>query len=312
MMNSLDGDWAGAAVFLAVARAGSMLGGAQSVGMSQPSVTRVIRALEESAGQRLFVRHARGVRLTHVGEALLVHVERAEDSLRHFQRVARGKAAVEGSLRIATTEFLGVEVLAPRLQELRELFPRLRLELVLQNTASDLTRGDADVAVRLFRPKQPELVTRRVATLGLGMYASQDYVARRGAPHSMDELLEHELIGYDPRGPMAGLYAQLDARLSPTAFAAGTDCLSAQVALARGGFGIAALQVGFAQRYPELVQVLTELPLPRADAWLVTHEDLKDSGHVRAAFDWLERVMVEYEQSENAGAERRSTHGKRR
>jgi DNA-binding transcriptional LysR family regulator len=288
-------DWASASVFLAVARSGSMLAGAKALGMSQPSVSRAIQHLEDGAGQRLFVRHARGVRLTPVGEALRLHVERAESSLHHFQRVARGKATVEGTLRIATTEFLGVEVFAPRLHELRELFPRLRLELVLENTASDLTRGEADVAVRLFRTQKPELVTRLVAHLELGMYASHDYVARRGAPETFDELFEHELIGYDPRGPMAGLYAQLDPRFAPSAFAVGTDCLSAQVALARGGFGIAALQVGFAQRYEELVRVLPELPLPRAEAWLVTHEDLKTSGHVRAAFDWLERVMVDYE-----------------
>jgi DNA-binding transcriptional LysR family regulator len=298
-------DWAGASVFLAVARAGSMLAGAKALGMSQPSVSRAIQHLEDGAGQRLFVRHARGVRLTPVGEALRLHVERAEASLHHFRRVARGKAAVEGTLRVATTEFLGVEVFAPRLHELRELFPRLRLELVLQNTASDLTRGEADVAVRLFRTHNPELVTRLVARLELGMFASRDYVERRGAPDTFEELFAHELIGYDPRGPMAGLSAQLDPRLSSKAFAVGTDCLSAHIALARGGFGIAALQVGFAQRYEELVRVLPDLPLPRAEAWLVTHEDLKHSGHVRAAFDWLERVMVDY-----AGSTARKPAGK--
>jgi DNA-binding transcriptional LysR family regulator len=297
-MNSLlDEDWASACVFLAVARAGSMLAAAKTLARSQPSISRVIHRLEEQSGQRLFVRHARGVRLTHVGEALLAHAERADASLRHFERIARGKAGVEGTLRIATTEFLGVEVLAPRLRELRDQFPRLRLEPVLQNTASDLTRGEADVAVRLFRTRKRELVTRRVARLELGMYASHDYIARRGAPRSFEDLFQHELIGYDSRGPMVGLYAQLDPRLGPKAFAVGSDCLSAQVALARGGFGIAALQVGFAQNYKELVRVLPDLPLPPAEAWLVTHEDLKKSGHVRAAFDWLERVLRDYEAS---------------
>jgi DNA-binding transcriptional LysR family regulator len=295
-MNSLsESDWENACVFLAVARTGSMLAGARALGMSQPSVTRAIRGLEQTAGQRLFVRHARGVRLTPTGEVLRAHAERAELSLQHFQRIARSKAEVEGVLRIATTEFLGVEVIAPRLHELRELFPRLRLELVLQNTASDLTRGDADVALRLFRTQKPELVTRLVAHLKLGLYASRSYIERRGAPATFDDLFSHELIGYDSRGPMAQLYAQLDPRFQANAFAVGTDCLSAHVALARCGFGIAGLQVGFAQHYPELVRILPELPLPPAEAWLVTHEDLKSSGHVRAAFDWLTRVMRDYE-----------------
>jgi DNA-binding transcriptional LysR family regulator len=201
---------------------------------------------------------------------------------------------VDGCLRIATTEFIGVEVLGPRLGELRELYPKLRLELVLQNLASDLSRGDADIAVRLFQPKQPALVTKWVTQLALGFFASQDYLARRGVPQSFEELLGHELIGYDPRGPFAQAGKALDPRLVPTCFAAGTDCLSAQVVLARFGFGIACLQVGFTKRYPELIRVFPEMPMPFADVWLVTHEDLRASGHVRAGFEWVEQVLLDY------------------
>jgi DNA-binding transcriptional LysR family regulator len=102
------------------------------------------------------------------------------------------------------------------------------------------------------------------------------------------------LVGYDPRGSMAASIAQFDARLSPSAFAVGTDCLSAQVALARAGFGAALLQQGFAMRYPELRRVFKGSPLPEAEVWLVTHEDLRASGRVRVGVDWLEGVLVEY------------------
>jgi DNA-binding transcriptional LysR family regulator len=287
-------DWDSARVFLAVARTGSMLAGGRALRLSQPSVTRVIQRLEEACGQRLFVRHARGVRLTQLGESLRVLAERAEAELASFQRVALAKSEVEGVLRIATTEFIGVEVLAPRLHELRESYPRLRFELVLQNQASDLVRGEADVAVRLFRPREAALVTKLVTRLALGFYASERYIDRRGAPHSLDELGGHELIGYDPRGPMAAGVAQYDARLAPSAFALGTDCLSAQLALARAGFGIAAMQQGFAMRYPELRRVFKGSPFPDVEVWLVTHEDLRASGRVRVGVDWLEAVLVEY------------------
>jgi DNA-binding transcriptional LysR family regulator len=294
-MNSLpDMDWESARVFLAVARAGSMLAGAKLLRLSQPSVTRVIQGLEEAAGQRLFVRHARGIRLTQLGESLRVLAERAEVELANFQRVAQALPQVEGVLRIATTEFIGVEVLAPRLHELREAYPRLRFELVLQNSASDLLRGDADIAVRLFRPREGALVTKLVTRLELGFYAAERYIERRGAPHTLDDIGGHDLIGYDPRGPMASSVTQLDARLAPSAFALGTDCLSAHVALARHGFGIAGMQVGFAQRYAELRRVLLGVALPEVEVWLVTHEDLRASGRVRAGVDWLERVLVEY------------------
>lgn len=293
-MHNSSLDWHAARVFLAVVRAGSMLAGARVLGSSQPSVTRVIQELERAAGQSLLVRHARGIRLTPLGEQLRAHAERAEAALQSFDRVARSKAEVEGCLRIATTEFIGVEVLGPRLSELRELYPKLRLELVLQNLASDLSRGEADIAIRLFRPKQPALVTKWVTKIAIGFFAAEDYLARRGTPTSFDELLTHDLIGYDPRGPLAHSAELLDPRLTPTFFAAGTDCLSAQVALARFGFGIACLQVGFAQRYPELRRVLPELPLPQAEVWLATHEDLRASGHVRAGFEWVEQVLLDY------------------
>jgi len=287
-------DWESARVLLAVVRGGSMMAAARALAMSQPTVSRMVQQLEHSCGQPLFIRHARGVRLSRVGAELLVHAERAEIAMASFERVARRKAEIDGVLRLTTSEFLGVEVLAPRLHELRELYPRLRLELLLQNVASDLTRGDADLALRLFRPSQPELVIKAVGHLELGLYASRAYLERRGSPENFDGLLCHDLIGFDPRGPMHALYERFDPRLVSERFALGTDCLSAQVALARGGFGIAGLQAGFARKYPELVRVLPELPMPRAEAWLVTHEDLRESGPVRAGFEWLERVMADY------------------
>jgi DNA-binding transcriptional LysR family regulator len=293
-MNKSLADWEAARVFLTVVRAGSMLAGARALGSSQPSVTRAIQRLEQAAGQTLLVRHARGIRLTPTGEQLRAHAERAEAALQSFDRVARSTHEVRGCLRIATTEFIGVEVLGPRLGELRELYPQLRLELVLQNVASDLARGDADVAVRLFRPKQPALVTKWVTKLGIGFFAAEEYLAKHPAPRSLEDLLTLELIGYDPRGPFGSSAQLIDPRLTPASFAVGTDCLSAQVALCRFGFGVACLQVGFAQRYPELRRVVPDLPLPEVDVWLVTHEDLRSSGHVRAGFEWLESVLLEY------------------
>ncbi|HET9959122.1 MAG TPA: LysR family transcriptional regulator [Polyangiaceae bacterium] len=287
-------NWELARVFLSVARAGSMFAAARELGMSQPSVSRAVYDLERSVGQKLFVRHARGVALTPVGEEARAAAERIELGMQSFARAARRKPEVEGTLRLATTEFIGVEVLAPRLHELRELFPKLRLELVLQNTASDLARGEADLALRLFRPKQASLVTKQVAALELGLYASRAYLERKGEPRNFEELLDHELIGFDPKGPMSRLFTALDARLVGERFAIGTDCLSAHVALARGGFGIAGLQRGFARNYQELCRILPALPLPAVEAWLVTHPDLRRAGQVRAAWDWVEAVIREY------------------
>lgn len=287
-------DWQQIRLFTEIARAGSLAGAAAQLATTQPSVSRGLRALEEALGYTLFVRHARGVRLTQEGAALLASAERVAAAVQGFERAARATQEIDGSLRIATTEYIGVEVLAPQLDALRERHPRLDVELVLDNAPSDLTRGEADLAIRLFRPTQPELIARRVAQVDGGLYASRAYLARRGAPDDLEALLEHDLIGFDARGPMAMAMARVDARLVPAAFAVRTDSLMAQLAACRGGAGIAVLQGPIARRHDALIQVLPTLPLPPLELWLVAHEDMRHSAPIRAGFLWLEEILIDY------------------
>lgn len=286
--------WHQIRLFLAIARAGSLGGAASALDTTQPSVSRDLRALEDTLGYALFVRHARGVRPTQEGAALLAAADRVDLAVQGFERAARASQEAAGTLRIAATEYIGVEVLAPQLDVLRASHPRLAVELVLDNTPSDLTRGDADIAVRLFRPTQPELIARRVAQVPTSLYASRSYLERRGAPADLDALTSHDLIGFDGRGPLANAMAQLDARLTPDAFAIRTDSLMAQLAACRGGAGISVQQQPIARRYPELVPLLPNLALPPLDLWLVAHEDMRQSAVIRAGFTWIEAALTRY------------------
>jgi molybdate transport repressor ModE-like protein len=288
-------DWTSARVFLAVARTGSLTAAGRRLGLSQPTVSRHLQALEENLGARLLVRHARGVRLTDQARELVAAAEQIERAMDGFARVASGaRESIAGTVRLAASEIVGVEVLAPRLAELRERHPGLEIELVLANTPSDLARGDAAIAVRLYRPQESELVSKLVGSAQLAFVASRGYLDRCGTPCSLSALLEHELIGFDSRGPMARLFESVDPRLTADRFTIRTDSLTAQLAAARAGCGVAAAQVSIAERYPELVAIELPEAAPAAPFWLTSHTDLRRAAHVRAVWEWCERVLREY------------------
>lgn len=296
-MNGLSASelsWDLAKVVLALARTGSMSAAAAQLALSQPSVSRALAELEARLGQPLFVRHARGVRATALGELLVEAAEGVESSMQAFARRARGASAARGTVRIAATEVIGTEVILPRLRELRASCPQLSVELVLDNRVSDLTRGEADLAVRMLRPRQPELVARQVATLELGLYASADYVRRHGHPRSLEELVEHDLIGFDPRGPLAGAIEQVSPKLAAHACSLRSDSLIVHLQAARHGAGIAVLQCQLALRFSELVRVARQATLPALEVWLAMHRDLRRSGPVRVTYEWLTGVLAQY------------------
>ncbi len=288
-------NWNAVRVFVEVAKTGSMLNAAKTLGTTQPTVSRTIRELEAAVGEGLFIRHARGVRLTPRGQTLFASAEKVAEEMERLTRLAQDGAEVRGRVRIATTEIVGVEVLAPALATLRQRYPALNVELVLQNSLSSFTHGEADVALRLVRPQDPALVTQKIGQIPTGFYASREYLQRRGVPTDMDDALNnHDLIGFDPKGPVADLYSRFDERLRAERFQITSDSLTLHLMCARKGAGLATLQAPIAARYPELVQVLEDLPLPSLEVWLTTHEDLRGAARIRATMKWLRQVLEEY------------------
>ncbi len=295
---NIEMDWTLARTFLAVARTGSLTAAAQRLGASQPTVTRQVQALEQALGMRLFLRHPRGVRLTERALELVPAAERVEQAVTGFERLAVGvRELLEGSVRIAASEIVGTEVLAPALGVLRSTHPGIAVELVLDNLPSDLTRGDADIAIRLFRPRESELIAKLIGSVAIGFYASRTYLERRGMPTSLTAVLEHELIGFDSKGPLAQAFASVDPRFSADRFVVRTDSLAAHLALARAGCGIAAIQVPIARRYPELVAIETGDSLEAVPFWLVAHEDMRRAALNRVVWDWCQGVLQRYVQA---------------
>jgi DNA-binding transcriptional LysR family regulator len=284
-----------AAPFLAVVRTGSFSAAADRLDSSQPTISRQILALEEAVGTTLFVRHARGVRLTPAGEQLVAPAEAIEQAVALFERTAIGaRDVLSGSVRVAASEIVGTEVLIPALTEFRERYPAIAVELVLDNAATNLSMGDADLAVRLFRPSVPELIVKHVGSVQTAFFAAQNYLDRRGHPATLDALLEHDLIGFDSRGPLAESYAAADPRFTSDRFAIRTDSLTGHLMAARVGAGIAALQIPIARRYPELVQLFEPSTTPALPFYLTAHEDSRSGSSINAVWNWLDAVLRDY------------------
>lgn len=279
--------------FLAVLREGSLSGAARSLGLTQPTVSRHVEALEAAVGLDLFVRSQRGLTPTEAALELGPYAETIASTTAAMLRAASGHGAVvSGTVRISASEVVGVEVLPPILTALRERYPRLAVELVLSNTVENLLRRDADVAVRMVEPTQEALVAKRVGAITLGLHAHRRYLDRRGVPATPEDLARHDVIGFDRETPAIRAMLKRVRGVDRAAFAFRADSDLAQLAMIRAGFGIGVCQVPVAARDPDLVRVLADAFALTLPTWVAMHEDLRSSPRCRVVFDALVEGMA--------------------
>ena len=280
---------------LAVLDEGSLSGAARTLGVAQPTVGRHIASLEKSLKLALFTRSQTGLMPTEAALALRTYAESMSNTAAALERAAASQGSgVRGTVRITASDVIGVEVLPPIIAGLRDEHPELVVELVLTDRIQDLLRREADIAVRMARPRQELLVARRIGQIELGMFAHQRYLSRRGTPNSMADVAHHALIGFDqPTLFVRGAGKSLSG-WRREAFAMRTDNNLAQLALIRAGAGIGVCQSAIARRDDALVRLFPlqfSLPL---ETWVTMHEDLRNSPRCRIAFDALVNGLRQY------------------
>ncbi len=274
--------------FLAVLKEGSLSGAARALGVAQPTVGRHVAALEKSLRLALFTRSQTGLIPTDAALSLRSFAESMQSTAAALERAAASQGAgVRGTVRVTASDVIGVEVLPPIVAALRDSHPDLSVELVLSNRVQDLLRREADIAVRMVRPRQELLVARRIGQIEVGLHAHQRYLAQYGTPRSVADLAKHSLIGFDQATAFVRNASKALAGWRREAFAIRTDSDLAQLALIRSGAGIGACQVPIARRDDALVRILPKqfsLPL---ETWVTMHQDLRDSPRCRVTFDAL-------------------------
>lgn len=273
--------------FLAVAECGSLSEAARRLGVSQPTLTRRMAALEDSLRAEIFRRSPRGLVLTDAGEALLEPARQMQAGAEAAELAVSGRdLTLEGLVRITATEGLAVAWLIPTLAEFRTQQPRIDVEVIVRNTALNVLRREADIALRLGRPQQAELVARRICDLTLGLYASHGYIDEMGRPESRADLDRHRGVAFDEGDVYTGAGAFLEKGLGGAHVVFRANTLGAQRAAIQAGMGIGGQTCFIADREPELVRVLPEVEV-RFEIWLVTHPGLRRSARIRAVYDFL-------------------------
>ncbi|WP_419896396.1 LysR family transcriptional regulator [Roseomonas sp. USHLN139] len=285
-------DWDKLRVFHAVAEAGSFTHAGESLNLSQSAVSRQIQALEEALQVPLFHRHARGLILTEQGETLNRTVREVFAKLAMTEALlteSRERAA--GRLKVTTTTGFGTTWLAPRLRKFMGLHGDVTVTLLLDDADLDLAMREADVAIRMHPPKQPDLIQRHVATFGWRIVGSAEYLKGAGIPQRAEDLDAHRLIVYgDYRPPVESINWLLEAGRrpgSPRRAAVEVNSLPAMLHAVRSGLGIAALPDYMGDDLRDLVPVLADLKSPRIDAYFVYPEEMRHSKRVGVFRDFL-------------------------
>jgi len=281
-------DWDLIRAFHAVARLGSLSAAARELGVSQPTLSRNIQALESNTGLNLFRRTPRGLALTESGLTLMEAAGSMDEAADRFGRQVSGLSEeLLGDVRISANDIVGTYLLPPALKALRDAHPGLQVELVLSNLASNLNKREADIALRMFRPTQADLVARRLPDMELGFYAHRDYLAARGEPQSFEEFIQHDIIGMDEGMDFIEGGRQMGMEFLRSHFALRTDALVAGLQLCRAGAGISGAHIGLASHWPELVRILEWVPLPPLEFWLVCHHDVQYNSRIRTVMSFL-------------------------
>jgi len=284
----IEFDWNRARAFLVVAEEGSFSAAARALGSTQPTIGRQIAALSEELGVVLFERSGRRLELTPTGLALVEHVRTMSEAAAHVSRVAAGQAtSLDGRICIAASEILAAYVLPPLVAQIRATHPGIEIEIVASNEVNDLGRREADIAVRSFRPTEPDLISRKIGDGYAYLYASHGYLASIGNPSTPAELSSAVFVGFD-RGEalISGLNA-LGLTLTQENFPWITADQHVQWALVKQGSAVGIMMSEIGDAEPLVCRALDSLPPIPIPMWLTSHREVRTSRRVRVVFDML-------------------------
>ncbi len=290
---SVKFDWNRARAFLVTAEEGSLSAAARALGVAQPTLGRQVDALETELGVVLFERLGRGLSLTPAGHGLLEHVRAMGQAANDLSLAALGQTQdVKGVVSIAASEVYAAFLLPKILARLRAEHPGVGLRIVASSATSDLRRHEADIAIRNFRPKEPDLIARKIRDVPARLYASPAYLERIGRPQTPEDLHRAEFIDIDDRHSlMHGLNAR-GLNLTPENFPIMTESYLVMWDYVRAGLGIGILDGNIGDADPLVERALPDFDPLVFPIWLVAHRDLVTSRRIRVVFDALATALA--------------------
>lgn len=284
----MDIDWTLIRSFLAVAEAGSLSAAARATGISQPTLGRHVQAIEAALQVPVFTRTAQGQALTEAGQALLTPARAMQAAAAELALTAKGQAlGIDGTVRITASRVVSHAILPPVLARLRAAEPGIQIDLVPSDTTENLLFGEADIALRMYRPTQPDLVARHVADLPLGLYAAKAYLDRKGRPSTHEDLMRMEFIGQDRMDQIIRVMRGLGMDVGRSFFPVRCDDPLTYVELVRAGCGMGGILRAVGDPDPALERIEVIPDLPSLPVWLTAAPNLRQSPRLRRVWDAL-------------------------
>ncbi len=285
---SVKFDWNRARAFLVTAEEGSLSAAARALGMTQPTLSRQVDALEDELSLILFERAGRGLILTPGGLELLEHVRGMGEAASHVSRAASGQSqSIEGSICIAASEAYSALVLPPIIQKLRQDYPGISVEIVASNASSDLLRREADIAIRHVASSQSDVITKKIRDDEGYFYAAHSYLAKLGNPQSFADLKDADFLAFADNEPMINVLNAMGLHLAKRNFPIICDNHLVQWQLVKQGVGIGGITKDIGDAEPLVSRILHDMPPIIVPMWLATHRELHTSKRVRTVFDFL-------------------------
>jgi DNA-binding transcriptional LysR family regulator len=292
--DAISFDWNHIRAFLATVENGSLSAAARALKQTQPTLSRQISLLEETLQLTLFERGTRTMRLTDAGTELLSHVRRMADAATQISRVATGQSqAIEGTVRVTSSDAMAAYALPPCLISLRKKHPGISVELVPSNEMSDLTRRDADIAIRHARPEQPDLIAKRITDIEISLFASETYLDGLGPVSQLSDFSDANFIGYQHPERLVPQITAMGIPVTKQNFGITTSNGSTMYELVREGAGIAFLPTIVAEGRLGLRRIRPDAPVFNMETWLVTHREIQTNRRIRLTFDHLAREVAQ-------------------
>lgn len=281
-------DWNHLRAFLATADHGSLSAAARALGLTQPTLSRQIAALESALALMLFERNGRNLTLTDAGRELLHHARDMGSAANRLALAASGQqSSLRGLVRITASDVASVYELPKIVQAIRLRAPQITVEIIASNDIEDLMQRDADIAVRNVRPEQPNLIARLLREKSGHFYASTSYLEARGRPRTLADLTQHDWISLGEITRMHGYMTALNIPIELENFRIISENGVAAWEMCKAGLGISPMDDEVAAKAPNLERILPELLHVSYPVWLVTHRELHTSPRIRLVYDLL-------------------------
>lgn len=289
MATSFDSlDWSLVRAYLAVAETGSLSAAARQLGASQPTVGRQVQALEDTVGTVLFHRRARGMALTEMGSVLLGPARAMRDAAGALALTAAGAAnSMAGTVRVTASLFASHHILPPVIAQIRAAEPDIAIELAPSDQTENLLFREADIAVRMYRPTQLDVVTRHLGDIRLGLFGSKCLLDTHGRPTCQADLARMPFVGFDRNERIIRGFREAGWDVDRDFFSVRCDNPTTNWELVRAGCGLGFTSELVAARYPEIEQVVLDIPIPPLEVWLTAHETMRRTPRLRRVYQLL-------------------------